>query len=72
MKKRVFNYIINNPRSDLHQISNDLAEEETAVLKVIAELCSEGFLGLCPPQKLPLENANSCYYKVTRNDYEDK
>lgn len=72
MKKRVFDYIKENKGSDLHEIAKAISEDEMKVLKAINDLSNEGYICLCPPVPLSINNSDSCRYMAIKKDYTEK
>lgn len=71
MKKRVFDYVKENPGSSVHDIAIALRAEEILVLGIVSDLTKDGFMSIIP---VPLSDENdcSCYYIVSKNEYRDK
>jgi len=71
MKKRVFDYVKENPGSSVHGIAIALRAEETLVLEIVNGLTKDGYLSIIP---VPLSKDNdcSCYFKAIRKEYSEK
>lgn len=65
MKKKVYEYIKGNPKSDIHIIAVGIGEKEFDVLKTINILTEEGHVRMERPVPLDLTNDDSCKYSVT-------
>ena len=70
MKKRVFDYVKENPGSSVHDIAIALRAKENLVLRIVNDLVKDGFMSIIP---VPLSDDNdcSCYYKVIKQEYKE-
>lgn len=72
MKKKVFDYVKENPGVSIHAISKAINEREIDILKAIDALLEEGFICLGAPIPLSLDNSDSCRYKALKAEYTEE